>query len=212
MKNKYLIILIFLTSIFSQNSEKLLYEKALSTIDGDKALSMYEQILKSNSMTEYYWLSLRKKAEINYAKGLYISSSNLWKEFNLNAPSSLIDDESKNFLFRSLNVIGEDDSVKYYQRLLSSENLKDQKKISSFPDKKSLWYIQFGVFSSKESAEIMLDSLLSDGIKNVLVVQLFERGKMKYYVRTESFTSNSKAQRFAKRNFPKSKEYVIISK
>jgi len=128
MKNKYLIILIFLTSIFSQNSEKLLYEKALSTIDGDKALSIYEQILKSNSMTEYYWLSLRKKAEINYAKGLYISSSNLWKEFNLNAPSSLIDDESKNFLFRSLNVIGEDDSVKYYQRLLSSENLKDQKK------------------------------------------------------------------------------------
>lgn len=115
MKNKYLIILFFLTSIFSQNSEKLLYDKALSTIDGDKALSIYEQILKSNSMTEYYWLSLRKKAEINYAKGLYISSSNLWKEFNLNAPSSLIDNESKNFLFRSLNVIGEDDSLKYYQ-------------------------------------------------------------------------------------------------
>lgn len=211
MKNKYLVFTFFLSLIFSQNSEKLLYEKALTTIEGEIALSLYEQILKSNSMTDYYWLSLRKKAEINYAKGLYISSSNLWKEYNLNAPSSLVDDESKNFLFKSLTVIGEDDSLKYYKKLFSNQASKSQKSQSHVSDKKSLWYIQFGVFSSRESAEIMLDSLSSDGIKNVLIVQLFDRGKMKYYVRTKSFTSISKAQSFAKRNFPKSKDYVIKS-
>ena len=211
MKNKYLVFTFFLSFIFSQNSEKQLYEKALTTIEGEIALSLYEQILKSNSMTDYYWLSLRKKAEINYAKGLYISSSNLWKEYNLNAPSSLVDDESRNFLFKSLTVIGEDDALKYYQKLYSNQASNSQKSQSQVSDKKSLWYIQFGVFSSRESAEVMLDSLSSDGIKNVLIVQLFDRGKMKYYVRTESFTSISKAQRFAKRNFSNSKEYVIKS-
>ena len=64
MKNKYLVFTFFLSFIFSQNSEKQLYEKALTTIEGQIALSLYEQILKSNSMTDYYWLSQIGRAHV----------------------------------------------------------------------------------------------------------------------------------------------------
>ena len=88
--------------LFSQTTDSaILYQEALSAIDADKASKIYDKIIQSNNKSDYYWLSILKKAEINYAIGSYISASILFKEFNMEAPKYLISDDSKDLFFKS---------------------------------------------------------------------------------------------------------------
>ena len=64
----------------------VLYQKAINTVDGDKALEIYEQIIQLNDNSDYYWLSILKKAELRYAIGSYIHSSTLLKELLATVP------------------------------------------------------------------------------------------------------------------------------
>ena len=179
------------SSVFAQSKDLALeYERATKLANANEALQIYQRIINSNEDSDYVWLSKLKKAEMFYATGSYITSSNLLKEFNLNAPTHLQSESSKNLLYRSLDAAGESDSLKVYQKLLSTNKIKkNTSKISN----KRVWFIQFGAFSSLENATILKDSLNEEKINNIQIDQVFKNGKMIYYVRSNHFNSYDKA-------------------
>ena len=192
--------------LFSQTKDSaILYQEAINTIDADKAMKIYDEIIKSNNKSDYYWLSILKKAEINYAIGSYISASNLFKEFNLEAPKHLVSDISKDLLFKSLNAAGELDSLKVYQKKLSGPSLLPKK----VAKKNKVWFLQFGAYSKKDSASILKETLIKDGVLDIQVSQVMNRGKMIYYVRSSNFKSYAIAEKQAKKLTKKDIEFII---
>ena len=97
---------------------------------------------------------------------------------------------SKDLLFKSFDAIGETDSLRVYQKLLSSQKTKKNK---SKPSSKKVWFIQFGAFSTIENAKILKDSLNEEKINNIQIDQVFKNGAMIYYVRSSHFNSYEKA-------------------
>jgi len=200
------ILVCAISILFSQNKDSaILYQEAINTIDADKAMKIYDEIIKSNNKSDYYWLSILKKAEINYAIGSYISASNLFKEFNVEAPKHLVSDTSKDLLFRSLNAAGELDSLKVYQKKLSSPSLLPKK----VAKKNKVWFLQFGAYSKKDSANILKETLAEDGVLDIQVSQVMNRGKMIYYVRSSNFKSYAIAEKQGKKLKKKDIEFII---
>ena len=189
--NNLFFFIAILSSVFAQSKDLALeYERATKLANANEALQIYQRIINTNEDSDYVWLSKLKKAEMFYATGSYITSSNLLKEFNLNAPTHLQSESSKNLLYRSLDAAGESDSLKVYQTLLSTnKSKKNTSKISN----KRVWFIQFGAFSSLENATILKDSLIEEKINNIQIDQVFKNGKMIYYVRSNHFNSYDKA-------------------
>ena len=200
-------ILVFAVNIlFSQTKDSaILYQEAINAIDADKAMKIYNEIIKSNNKSDYYWLSILKKAEINYAIGSYISASNLFKEFNMEAPKHLVSDISKDLLFRSLNASGELDSLKVYRKKLSGPSLFPKK----VTKKNKIWFLQFGAYSKKDSANILKETLAEDGVLDIQVSQVMNRGKMIYYVRSSNFKSYAIAEKQGKKLKKKDIEFII---
>ena len=179
--------------VFSQSKNLALdYERATKLTNADEALEIYQDIINTNEDSDYVWLSKLKKAEMFYAKGSYITSSNIFKDFNLNAPFHLKSQSSKDLLFKSLNAAGETDSLKVYQKLLSAKKTTNIRN-NVTPYQQKIWFIQFGAFSSIENAKVLKDSLNEEKIKNIQIDQVFKNGKMIYYVRSEHFNSYDKA-------------------
>ena len=183
---------IALTScIFAQSKDLALeYERATKLTNANEALEIYQGIINTNEDSDYVWLSKLKKAEMFYAKGSYITSSNILKEYNLNAPTHLQNQSSKDLLYKSLDAAGESDSLKVYKKLLSSNKIK---KNSSKKSTNRVWFIQFGAFYSIENATILKDSLTEEKINNIRIDQVFRNGKMIYYVRSNHYNSYDKA-------------------
>ena len=183
---------IALTScIFAQSKDLALeYERATKLTNANEALEIYQGIINTNEDSDYVWLSKLKKAEMFYAKGSYITSSNILKEYNLNAPTHLQNQSSKDLLYKSLDAAGESDSLKVYKKLLSSNKIK---KYSSKKSTNRVWFIQFGAFYSIENATILKDSLTEEKINNIRIDQVFKNGKMIYYVRSNHYNSYDKA-------------------
>ena len=150
--NNIFLTIILTSFAFAQQGKNLAldYERALNLTNANEALKIYESIINTNEDSDYVWLSKLKKAEMFYANGSYITSSNLLKEFNLNAPTHLQNQSSKDLLFKSFDAIGETDSLKVYQKLLSSKKIKKNKSKKS---SKKVWFIQFGAFSTIENAK-----------------------------------------------------------
>ena len=191
--NRIFILFCLLFQLFAQNKDlDLKYEKAINLTNADEALKLYEEIINTNNDSDYVWLSKLKKAEIFYAKGSYIASSDIFKDFNLNAPSHLQNQSSKDLLFKSLNAAGDTDSLKVYQELLSAKKTKAKKNNASL-NQNRVWFIQFGAFSSMENAQVLKDSLNEEKINNIRIDQVFKNGKMIYYVRSEHYNSYDKA-------------------
>ena len=202
------ILVCTLNMLFSQTTDSaILYQEALSAIDADKASKIYDKIIKSNDKSDYYWLSVLKKAEINYARGSYISASSLFKEFNVEAPKHLINDISKELFFRSLAAAGQTDSLKVYQKKLNSSGFSKKTKKPS--KKNNIWFVQFGAYSKKESANILKQSLLEDGLSNIQISQVMNRGKMIYYVRGSHFKSYTSVEKQAKKLKNKNIDFII---
>ena len=200
------ILVCAISILFSQNKDSaILYQEAINTIDADKAMKIYDEIIKSNNKSDYYWLSILKKAEINYAIGSYISASNLFKEFNVEAPKHLVSDISKDLLFKSLNAAGELDSLKVYQKKLSSPSLLPKK----VAKKNKVWFLQFGAYSKKDSANILKETLAEDGVLDIQVSQVMNRGKMIYYVRSSNLKSYAIAEKQGKKLKKKDIEFII---
>jgi len=190
--NKIFLSFLFIHFCFGQNLDSsILYQKAVNTIDGDEALEIYDQIIKTNDKSDYYWLSVLKKGELNYAIGSYIKSSNLLKEFNLNAPGHLITNTSKSLLYKALTASGDSKGAKEYERKLSKSVVSKKTK------QNSIWFIQFGAFDNKENAKILKETLNDVGISDIQVNQVFNRGKTTYYVRSKAFTSYVSASKKA---------------
>ena len=187
-----LFLLISISSyIFAQSKDLALdYERATKLTNANEALEIYQGIINTNEDSDYVWLSKLKKAEMFYAKGSYITSSNLLKDYNLNAPVHLQNQSSKDLLYRSLDAAGESDSLKVYQKLLSTNKIKKNKSNIS---KNRVWFIQFGAFSSIENAKILKDSLTEEKINNIQIDQVFKNGKMIYYVRSNHYNSYNEA-------------------
>ena len=184
---------------YSQNEDLALkYERATRLVDAKEALIIYQQIIDSNKQSDYVWLSKLKKAEMLYAQGAYITSSKILKEFNLHGPDHLQTASSKDLFLRSLNAAGQNDSLKVYQEILASKK-SSAKKRKSFQQKNSVWFIQFGAFSSKENAQILKDSLIEDRIKNIQIDQVLNAGKMIYYVRSSHFKTYNTALKAGKK-------------
>ena len=183
---------IALTScIFAQSKDLALeYERATKLTNANEALEIYQGIINTNEDSDYVWLSKLKKAEMFYAKGSYITSSNILKEYNLNAPIHLQNQSIKDLLYKSLDAAGESDSLKVYKKLLSSNKIK---KNSSKKSTNRVWFIQFGAFYSIENATILKDSLTEEKINNIRIDQVFKNGKMIYYVRSNHYNSYDKA-------------------
>ena len=177
--------------IFAQSKDLALeYERATKLTNANEALEIYQGIINTNEDSDYVWLSKLKKAEMFYAKGSYITSSTILKEYNLNAPTHLQNQSSKDLLYKSLDAAGESDSLKVYKKLLSSNKIK---KNSSKKSTNRVWFIQFGAFSSIENATILKDSLTEEKINNIRIDQVFKNGKMIYYVRSNHYNSYDKA-------------------
>ncbi len=189
--NNFFLFIAISSSVFAQSKDLALeYERATKLTNANEALAIYQGIINTNEDSDYVWLSKLKKAEMFYAKGSYITSSNLLKEYNLNAPAHLQNQSSKDLLYKSLDAAGESDSLKVYQKLLSTNKIKkNTSKISN----KRVWFIQFGAFSSLENATILKDSLNEEKINNIQIDQVFKNGKMIYYVRSNHFNSYDKA-------------------
>ena len=176
---------------FAQSKDLALeYERATKLTNANEALEIYQGIINTNEDSDYVWLSKLKKAEMFYAKGSYITSSNILKEYNLNAPTHLQNQSSKDLLYKSLDAAGESDSLKVYKNLLSSNKIK---KNSSKKSTNRVWFIQFGAFYSIENATILKDSLTEEKINNIRIDQVFKNGKMIYYVRSNHYNSYDKA-------------------
>jgi len=191
--NRIFILFCLSFQLFAQNKDlDLKYEKAINLTNADEALKLYEEIINTNNDSDYVWLSKLKKAEIFYAKGSYIASSDIFKDFNLNAPLHLQNQSSKDLLFKSLNAAGDTDSLKVYQELLSAKKTKPKKNNASLKQNR-VWFIQFGAFSSIENAQVLKDSLNEEKINNIRIDQVFKNGKMIYYVRSEHYNSYDKA-------------------
>tara|TARA_Y100001970_G_scaffold283612_1_gene399240 strand:- start:217 stop:849 length:633 start_codon:yes stop_codon:yes gene_type:complete len=189
---KIFFVFLFTHLSFSQDLDSsILYQKATNTLDGDKALEIYDQIIQMNDKSDYYWLSVLKKAELNYAIGSYIKSSNLLKEFNLNAPRHLVTDVSKSLLYQALVASGDNKAAKEYERKINKSASSQKIK------KNSVWFIQFGAFQNKENATILKETLNETGISDIQVNQVFNRGKTTYYVRSKAFTSYTSASKKA---------------
>ena len=177
--------------IFAQSKDLALeYERATKLTNANEALEIYQGIINTNEDSDYVWLSKLKKAEMFYAKGSYITSSNILKEYNLNAPTHLQNQSSKDLLYKSLDAAGESDSLKVYQKLLATNKIKKNKSKKST---NRAWFIQFGAFSSIENAKILKDSLTEEKINNIRIDQVFKNGKMIYYVRSNHYNSYDKA-------------------
>ena len=191
--NRIFILFCLSFQLFAQNKDlDLKYEKAINLTNADEALKLYEEIINTNNDSDYVWLSKLKKAEIFYAKGSYIASSDIFKDFNLNAPLHLQNQSSKDLLFKSLNAAGDTDSLKVYQELLSAKKTKAKKNNASL-NQNRVWFIQFGAFSSIENTQVLKDSLNEEKINNIRIDQVFKNGKMIYYVRSEHYNSYDKA-------------------
>ena len=177
--------------MIAQNANlDLRYEQAIKLTNADDALKIYEEIISSNLESDYVWLSKLKKAEMYYARGSYITSSNILKEFNLKAPIHLQSQSAKNLLYKSLNAAGESDSLKVYQKLLSSKKTKKNPAQTSKNNK--IWFIQFGAFSSFDNAKVLKESLKEEKISDTRIDQVFKNGKMIYYVRSSHYESYDK--------------------
>ena len=180
-----------LASLLAQNVNlDLEYEQAIKLTNADDALKIYDEIINSNQESDYVWLSKLKKAEMYYARGSYITSSSILKEFNLKAPIHLQSQSAKNLLYKSLNAAGESDSLKVYQKLLSSKKTKKNPAQTSKNNK--IWFIQFGAFSSFDNAKVLKESLKEEKISDTRIDQVFKNGKMIYYVRSSHYESYDK--------------------
>ena len=180
-----------LASLLAQNVNlDLKYEQAIKLTNADDALKIYDEIINSNQESDYVWLSKLKKAEMYYARGSYITSSSILKEFNLKAPIHLQSQSAKNLLYKSLNAAGESDSLKVYQKLLSSKKTKKNPAQTSKNNK--VWFIQFGAFSSFDNAKVLKESLKEEKISDTRIDQVFKNGKMIYYVRSSHYESYDK--------------------
>ena len=189
--NSFFLFIALFSCIFSQSKDLALeYERATKLTNANEALEIYQVIINTNEDSDYVWLSKLKKAEMFYAKGSYITSSNILKEYNLNAPTHLQNQSSKDLLYKSLDAAGESDSLKVYKKLLSSNKIK---KNSSKKSTNRVWFIQFGAFYSIENATILKDSLTEEKINNIRIDQVFKNGKMIYYVRSNHYNSYDKA-------------------
>ena len=199
-----LFLFIAISSFISAQSKDLAldYERATKLTNANEALEIYQEIINSNEDSDYVWLSKLKKAEMFYAKGSYITSSNILKEYNLNAPTHLQSQSSKDLLYKSLDAAGESDSLKVYQKLLSTNKVK---KNTSKKSTNRVWFIQFGAFSSIENAKVLRDSLTEEKINNIRIDQVFKNGKMIYYVRSNHFNSYDKALNQSKKLMNKTK-------
>ena len=189
--NSFFLFIALSSCIFAQSKDLALeYERATKLTNADEALEIYQGIINTNEDSDYVWLSKLKKAEMFYAKGSYITSSNILKEYNLNAPTHLQNQSSKDLLYKSLDAAGESDSLKVYQKLLSTNKIK---KNTSKKSTNRVWFIQFGAFYSIENATILKDSLTEEKINNIRIDQVFKNGKMIYYVRSNHYNSYDKA-------------------
>ena len=202
------ILLCSVNILFSQTTDSaVLYQEAINTVDGDKASKIYDKIIQSNSKSDYYWLSVLKKAELNYAIGSYITASALFRQFNVDAPGYLVTEDTKNLFFKSLAAAGQTDSLRIYQKKLNrSVSSKQSKNITN---KNKVWFIQFGAYSKKDSAEILKESLMEDGLKDIQISQVMNRGKMIYYVRSSNVKSYSSITKHAEKLKKKDIEFII---
>ena len=170
LNNLFLFIAIS-SGVFAQGKDLALeYERATKLTNANEALQIYQRIINTNEDSDYVWLSKLKKAEMFYATGSYITSSNILKEFNLNAPTHLLSQSSKDLLFKSLDAAAESDSLKVYQKLLSTNKVK---KNTSKKSTNRVWFIQFGAFSSIENATILKDALSEEKINNIQICLLY---------------------------------------
>ena len=194
--------------LFSQTTDSaVLYQEAINTVDGDKASKIYDKIIQSNSKSYYYWLSVLKKAELNYAIGSYITASALFREFNVDAPGYLVTEDTKDLFFKSLAAAGQTDSLRIYQKKLNRSVPSKQSK--NITNKNKVWFIQFGAYSKKDSAEILKESLMEDGLRDIQVSQVMNRGKMIYYVRSSNVKSYSSIKKQADKLKKKDIDFII---
>jgi hypothetical protein len=194
--------------LFSQTTDSaVLYQEAINTVDGDKASKIYDKIIQSNSKSDYYWLSVLKKAELNYAIGSYITASALFREFNVDAPGYLVTEDTKDLFFKSLAAAGQTDSLRIYQKKLNRSVPSKQSK--NITNKNKVWFIQFGAYSKKDSAEILKESLMEDGLRDIQVSQVMNRGKMIYYVRSSNVKSYSSIKKQADKLKKKDIDFII---
>jgi cell division protein FtsN len=83
------------------------------------------------------------------------------------------------------------------------------KQSKNITNKNKVWFIQFGAYSKKDSAEILKESLMEDGLRDIQVSQVMNRGKMIYYVRSSNVKSYSSIKKQADKLKKKDIDFII---
>jgi len=115
--------------------------------------------------------------------------------------------DTKDLFFKSLAAAGQTDSLRIYQKKLNRSVSSKQSK--NIINKNKVWFIQFGAYSKKDSAEILKESLMEDGLRDIQVSQVMNRGKMIYYVRSSNVKSYSSIKKQADKLKKKDIDFII---
>lgn len=178
----------------------ILYIKAAVESDGDIALEKFQEIVDNYTNTFAGELSSLKIAEYLYSKGLYTQTSEFLKVFPQQYPESEHIEMVFHLLKKSLNAIGENDSISFYQEKFSEQfpnsdfseydyyeiltqeqemplveegvTQKAVDQVTVFGQKP--WVIQVGAFSKLENADIVANRLKSAGY-DVEIVEKIDR-------------------------------------
>lgn len=195
------------------NDPGVLYLKALTTIDGKKAIEDYNDIIKKFPSSKYAVESSVKIGEFLYSKGLYSQAAKQLCLIPRAYPRYPDIEKVVNLMSSSFLATGQNDSLQYYLGIyqsmfphLSFDNLKIREKSEIISKNKGTnlkasplkpYVIQIGAFGNIENANRLKLQMKQIGY-NVKIVPIKTNGRNYNAVRIFSYKSKSEAEKVGK--------------
>ena len=194
------------------NDPGVLYLQAILTIDGNRALELYGQIIERFPESKYSIESSAKIGEYFYAKGLYTQAAKQLCLIPRKYPRYPEIERIVDLMASSFMAIGADDSLRYYLGIYESmfpnlsfqNNFKREKvnKISKTELTTEVrevkpYVIQIGAFGSIQNAKRLKLQVSQIGYK-VELVPVQTNGRSLNTVRIIRYKSKSEAERVGK--------------
>jgi hypothetical protein len=195
------------------NDPGVMFLKAITTVEGNKAIDEYNEIIKKFPTSKYAIESSVKIGEFLYSKGLYSQAAKQLRLIPRVYPRYPEIEKVVNLMSSSFLAIGEDDSLKYYLGIyqsmfpnLSFENVTIEKNYSTTINDPNLnlkaspsspYIIQIGAFGNIQNANRLKLQVKQIGY-NVKIMPVKTNGRNYSAVRIFSYKSKSEAEKVGK--------------
>ncbi|MDA0986126.1 MAG: SPOR domain-containing protein [Bacteroidetes bacterium] len=167
------------------NNASVIYLKAILTVDGAKAVKMYEQIVNQFRESEWADDALYRIYEYNYAIGLYKRSDEIFSKLKEQFPNSeYLQIPQKKVGLEKQTLVFEE---KEENNLPSEISKETENKISPFA-------VQVGAFVNEENAKVKANFFKSLGKKTS--IQKKETTTILFVVVVEGFETEKSAREF----------------